>query len=142
MKVSRIMSGIVSQILIDLKSRKEIFCGVDLFKGMEDEMENYEVDNQEIEGKVEDSEMEEIDGDNIEEKPEWMTRSNTINPLLYPVLSRFGPTISDVDLSNLLSELVSFSKHVKKIIKFQYKNGKKGLLLEIPKTISHKYINF
>ena len=44
--------------MIDLKSRKEIFCGVDLFKGIEDEMENYEVDDQEIEGKVEDSEME------------------------------------------------------------------------------------
>ena len=31
-KVSRIMSGIVSQILTDLKSQKDIFCGVDLFK--------------------------------------------------------------------------------------------------------------
>ena len=117
---------------------------------MNDNMDD-EMDNEEIEGGVqevnddllEDSVMEEIDGgDILEEKPEWMTRSNTINPMLFPLLSRFGATISDVELSTVLSELVRFTKDLKKVMNFKYKNGKKGLLLEIPMNISSEYGNF
>lgn len=48
MKISRIMSGTASQILINFKSRKDVFCGVDFFKGVEDGMENYEVEDGEV----------------------------------------------------------------------------------------------
>ena len=150
MKISRIMSGTVSQILIDLKSRKDVFCGVDLFKGVEDGMENYEVEDGEIEGMVEevnndlleDSVIEIDDVNILEDQPEWMTKSNTINPILFPLLCRFGSTISDVELSTLLSELVRFTKDLETGMNFTYKNGRKGLLLEIPMNISTKYRNF
>lgn len=46
---------------------------------------------------LEDSLMEEVDGvDILEEKLEWMTISNSINSTLFPLLSSFGATISDV----------------------------------------------
>ena len=92
---------------------------------------------------MEDSLLEEVDGgDILEEKPEWMTRSNTINPMLFPLLGRFGATISDVELSTILSELVCYMKNLNKDMKFIYKNGKKGLLLEIPINMTTKYRNF
>ena len=62
--------------------------------------------------------------------------------MLFPILSRFGATISDAELSTVLSELVRFTKDLKKVMNFKYKNGKKGLLLEIPMIISSEYGNF
>ena len=84
----------------------------------------------------------EIDGGNsLEDTPDWMTKSNTINRILFPLLSRFGWTITDIELSTILSELVRFTKDLKKVMNFTYKNGKKGLLLEIPMNVSSKYGN-
>ena len=48
------------------------------------------------------------DSVSLNNKPDWMKKTNTINQSLFPILSRFGATISNVELSGLLSELVYF----------------------------------
>ena len=62
--------------------------------------------------------------------------------MVFSLLSMFGATISDVELSTILSELVCYMKNLDKDMKFTSKNGKKGLLLEIPMNMTTKYRNF
>ena len=78
-------------------------------------------------------------GVSLMDKPVCLTRTNTINQSLFPILSRFGASISDVEISALLSELVKFHRDLGKHMSFRYKNGREGLLLEIPKNTSSKY---
>ena len=75
-------------------------------------------------------------------KPEWMTSTNVINCDSFPILSRLGSTITDVELSCLLSEVVKFTKDLGKDMEFRYRNGREGLLLEVPKNSSSKYQRF
>ena len=91
---------------------------------------------------LEDSVIEIDDVNILEDQAEWMTKSNTINLILFQLLCWFGLTIIDVELSTLLSELVRFAKDLETVMNFTYKNRRKGLLLEIPMHISTKYINF
>ena len=67
-----------------------------------------------------------------------MKKTNTINQSCFPILSRFGATISNEELSGLLSEIVNFKKDSGEDMTFTYKNGREGLLLEVPKKKSRE----
>ena len=82
------------------------------------------------------------DGVSSMNKHEWMTSTNIINHNLFPILSRLGSTISDAELACLFSEVVKNFKDLGKDMTFSYRNGREGLLLEVPKNISSKYKNF
>ena len=140
MKISRLMSDKVSKILICLQSFKDGLSSVDVWRGVDVVVENDERDVDDLEtGALVDNFD---DGVSSMNKPEWMTSTNIINHNLFPILSRLGSTISDVELSCLLSEVVKFTKDLGKDMTFSYRNGREGLLLEVPKHISSKYKNF
>ena len=114
-KLSRVVSYMVSKVLIDLNSRNNVLSGVDVWKGV-----NAVVDNDgEMEEIVDDVESEAVienfdDGVSSGNTPEWMTGANTITHNLFPILSRLGSTISDVELSCIFSEVVNFTKDLGK----------------------------
>ena len=140
MKISRLMSDTVSKILYDLQSRKDVLSGVDVWRGIDDVVMNEESDDEDL-----DSEPMVQSCDDVVSslnKPEWMTSTNVINCDSFPILSRLGSTITDVELSCLLSEVVKFTKDLGKDMEFRYRNGREGLLLEVPKNSSSKYRRF
>ena len=126
--------------LIFLQSFKDSLSGVDVWRGVDVVVENNErnVDNLDTGALVDNFD----DGVGSMNKPEWMTSTNIINHNLSPILSRLGSTISDVELSCLLYEVVKFTKNLGKDMTFSYSNGREGLLLEVPKHISSKHKNF
>ena len=107
-KLSRLMRNVVSKVLLGLKS-------FDVSKGVGDIVDSNtseggieEVIEAEV---VDDLDCGDVDFDDsvsLNNKPDWMKKTNTINQSLFPILSRFGATISNVELSGLLSELVFF----------------------------------
>ena len=143
MKISRLMRDVVSMVLLDLKSFE------DLVKEVEDVVETNMVEG-EMEEVMEAEAVDDVgDGDAVfdesasfQDKPSWMKKANTINQSCFPILSRFGASISNVELSGLLSELVYFKKDLGEDMTFNYKNGREGLLLEVPKNKSHEYKHF
>ena len=71
-----------------------------------------------------------------------MTKTNNINQHVFPLLSRFCATISDVELESLFSELVHFNKDIAKDMNFWYKNGREEFFLEVPLNMPNKYRGF
>ena len=145
MKVSRIMSHVVSKVLLELRSFKDVLSGVDFWEELDNVVDNdaAETETEEVTEDGLGNDDENIDGGvSLNDKPSWMTKSNPINQTLFPILSRFGATISDVELSGLLTELVHFNRDIGRDMTFGYKNGREGLLLEVPQNISTKYKHF
>ena len=144
MKLSRIMQDTVSNVLINLKSR-DLLTGGHFGIGVDDVEESNAVEmevEQERDNLGDDDTNKAVifdGGVSLKDMPDWLTRTNTINQSLFPILSRFGATISNVELSSLLSELVKFYKNLEKDMNFTYKNGREGLLLEVPRNASSKY---
>ena len=78
-------------------------------------------------------------GVSLQENPGWVTKTNTIRQRKFPLLSRFGATISDTDVSALLFELETCHKYLDKYVVFLYKNGRERILLEVPRNASKIY---
>ena len=111
MKLSRIMNDIVSTVFLNLKSR-DVSTGGVFWNGVSEENDAAERELEEEQddfGADDANDGESFDGGvSLMDMPVWLTRTNTINQSLFPILSRFGASISDVEISALLSELVKF----------------------------------
>ena len=121
MELLRIMNDIVSTVFLNLKSRDVSTGGVFCKVGSEenDATERELEEEQDYFGADDGNDGERFDGSvTLMDKPVWVTRTNTTNHSLFLILSRFGLSISDVEISALLSELIKFHRYLGKEISF------------------------
>ena len=65
-----------------------------------------------------------------------------IDSTLFPNLSKLGKSITDLQSSSIIKEVISFGSHHKIDLSFQYTNGRKGLLILIRHLYTPHYHHF